>query len=70
MTTRLAGKRCLVYGGGSGIGLACAEAMMREGAAAFLSGRRESVICQAAIKLSSLGKAAFSAGDATSVSDV
>ena len=31
----LTGKKALVYGGGTGIGLACAEAMAREGAAIF-----------------------------------
>ena len=44
MSNRLAGKKALIYGGGTGIGLACAEAMAREGAAVFISGRREGVL--------------------------
>jgi NAD(P)-dependent dehydrogenase (short-subunit alcohol dehydrogenase family) len=67
---RLAGKRALIYGGGSGIGFACAEAMAREGAAVFLSGRREHVVREAAEKLKAIGKAGFTAGDATVAEDV
>jgi NAD(P)-dependent dehydrogenase (short-subunit alcohol dehydrogenase family) len=66
----LAGKRALVYGGGTGIGLACAEAMARDGAAIFLSGRREGVLREAAQQLAAIGKAGFAAGDATVVADV
>ena len=67
---RLAGKKALIYGGGTGIGFACAEAMIREGAAVFISGRRESVLREAHEKLNALGKASFAAGDATSPEDV
>ncbi|MFO0992199.1 MAG: SDR family oxidoreductase [Hyphomicrobiales bacterium] len=67
---RLENKRVIVYGGGTGIGLACAEAMAREGAALFISGRRESVLCEAAEGLRKLGKVGHAAGDATSVDDV
>ncbi len=70
MTGRLEGKRALVYGGGTGIGLACAEAMAREGAATFISSRRAEVLREATAKLSTLGKAGFEAGDATSAEDV
>jgi NAD(P)-dependent dehydrogenase (short-subunit alcohol dehydrogenase family) len=67
---RLGGKRALVYGGGTGIGLACAEAMAREGAKVFISSRREGVLKEAAEQLSKLGQAGFEAGDATSVEDI
>jgi NAD(P)-dependent dehydrogenase (short-subunit alcohol dehydrogenase family) len=67
---RLTGKKALVYGGGTGIGLACAEAMVREGAAVFLSGRREGVLRDAAQQLNTQGKAGFAAGDATIAADV
>jgi NAD(P)-dependent dehydrogenase (short-subunit alcohol dehydrogenase family) len=68
--TRLAGKRALIYGGGTGIGLACAEAMAREGAAVFISGRREQVLRDAVQELKRHGKADFAAGDATVAADV
>jgi NAD(P)-dependent dehydrogenase (short-subunit alcohol dehydrogenase family) len=67
---RLAGKSALIYGGGTGIGLACAESMAREGAAVFLSGRRENVLREACEKLKAVGKAGFAAGDATVPEDV
>src|SRR5262245_11282650 len=67
---RLAGKKALVYGGGTGIGLACAEAMAREGATVFISGRREGVIRDAVEGLKAHGKAGFAAGDATVAADV
>ncbi len=66
----LAGKRALIYGGGTGLGLACAEALAREGAAVFISGRRETVLQAACAKLRALGSAAYEAGDATVVADV
>ena len=67
---RLQGKRALIYGGGTGIGFACAEAMIREGAAVFLSSRRESVLQEAHGKLERLGKVGYAPGDATMVEDV
>jgi NAD(P)-dependent dehydrogenase (short-subunit alcohol dehydrogenase family) len=71
MAARLNGKRALVYGGGTGIGFACAEAMAEEGAAVFLSGRRREKLAEAAAKLSGRGfKAGLAAGDATKVEDV
>jgi NAD(P)-dependent dehydrogenase (short-subunit alcohol dehydrogenase family) len=70
MADRLKGKRVLIYGGGTGIGLGCAEAMMREGAQLFLSGRRAAVLEKAVTRLSSLGRVGAHAGDATSVEDV
>jgi NAD(P)-dependent dehydrogenase (short-subunit alcohol dehydrogenase family) len=70
MAQRLNGKRVLIYGGGTGIGLGCAHAMMQEGACMFISGRRRPVLDKAAAKLSALGPIATEAGDATSVQDV
>jgi NAD(P)-dependent dehydrogenase (short-subunit alcohol dehydrogenase family) len=67
---RLKNKKALVYGGGSGIGLACAEAMVREGASVFISSRREKVLSEAVKSLGVLGRAGYEAGDATSVDDV
>lgn len=70
MAGRLAGKKALIYGGGTGIGFACAEAMLREGAAVFLSGRREAVLRDAAEHLAAHGAVHFAAGDATVTADV
>ena len=70
MTDRLKGKRCLIYGGGTGIGLACAEAFARQGGAVFISGRREAILKTASAQLATLAKAGYTAGDATSVVDV
>jgi NAD(P)-dependent dehydrogenase (short-subunit alcohol dehydrogenase family) len=70
MTGRLQGKRALVYGGGTGLGYACAESMAREGAVVYLSGRREARLEDAAAKLSRISRAGFAAGDATSEPDV
>ena len=70
MSGRLAGKKALIYGGGTGIGLACADAMAREGAAVFLSSRREGVLREAVQGLKTHGKAGFTAGDATIAADV
>jgi NAD(P)-dependent dehydrogenase (short-subunit alcohol dehydrogenase family) len=70
LSGRLAGKKALVYGGGTGIGLACAEAMVREGAAVFLSGRRDGVLREAVEGLKVHGKAGFCPGDATVADDV
>lgn len=70
MAGRLAGKRALIYGGGTGIGFAIAEAMVKEGAAIFLSGRRKAVLDEAVAGLAKFGRADCEAGDATSVADV
>ena len=40
MTGQVEGKRALIYGGGTGLGLACAEAMLDAGASIFITGRR------------------------------
>lgn len=70
MGDRVKGKKCLIYGGGSGIGLACAEALAKEGAAIFIAGRREAVLQAAEVHLAKIGTVAHVAGDATSVGDV
>jgi meso-butanediol dehydrogenase/(S,S)-butanediol dehydrogenase/diacetyl reductase len=70
MGDRLRGKRILIYGGGTGIGYGCAEAMAREGAGVFLSGRREDRLSEAAGKLAALGPSGYAAGDATGEADV
>lgn len=70
MADRLKGKRALVYGGGTGIGYACAEAFVREGAAVFISSRREGRLTEAVARLSQAGKAGYAAGDATLPADV
>jgi NAD(P)-dependent dehydrogenase (short-subunit alcohol dehydrogenase family) len=70
LSDRLAGKKALIYGGGTGIGLACAGAMAREGAAVFISGRREGVLREAVEGLKPHGKAGFAPGDATIAADV
>ena len=70
MADRVKGKKCLIYGGGSGIGLACAEALIADGAAVFITGRREVVLSSATTRLELLGKAGYVAGDATAVDDV
>ena len=62
---RLSGKRALIVGGGTGLGFACAEAMLREGAVVFLSGRRRAVLDIALERLASLGPAHAKASDAT-----
>jgi NAD(P)-dependent dehydrogenase (short-subunit alcohol dehydrogenase family) len=70
MSGRLVGKRALVYGGGTGIGFACAQAMLREGAAVFISSRREAVLRKAVAQLSPDGRAGYATGDATVATDV
>lgn len=70
MSGRLRDKKALIYGGGTGIGLAIAEAMAREGAGIFISGRRKNVLDAAVAKLARLGRAGSAAGDATNVEDV
>jgi NAD(P)-dependent dehydrogenase (short-subunit alcohol dehydrogenase family) len=50
-TAALAGKAALVTGGGSGIGLACARALLRDGASVTIMGRTESRLAEAVATL-------------------
>ncbi len=70
MRNGLRGKRALIYGGGTGIGFGIAQALAGEGAAIFLSSRRENVLREATEKLSGLSPAGYEPGDATSVHEV
>ena len=70
MSDRLTGKRILIYGGATGIGFGCAEAMARKGARLFISSRREHRLREAVAKLEAHGPASFAAGDATEEGDV
>jgi NAD(P)-dependent dehydrogenase (short-subunit alcohol dehydrogenase family) len=70
MSGRVAGKKALLFGGGTGIGLACAQALAKEGAAVFISSRRETVLKEAASGLGNFGRAGYAVGDATSAADV
>jgi len=65
---RLSGKRVLIFGGATGLGYACAEAVLHQGAEVFLSGRREDKLQKAASDLGRPG--ACAAGDATNEADV
>jgi gluconate 5-dehydrogenase len=55
----LDGRTALVTGGGSGIGLAMAEALGRQGARLIITGRRDSVLRKAAASLAGIGIAAL-----------
>jgi len=70
MERRLEGKKALVYGGGTGIGFAIAQALAQEGASVFLSGRRKNVLDEAVAQLSNFGKAGSAPGDASRKEDV
>ena len=48
---RLEGKVGFVTGGGTGLGLACAKALVAEGARVVLAGRRQEVLEAAAAEL-------------------
>jgi uncharacterized oxidoreductase len=51
----LAGKRVLITGGSSGIGLATAHALIAKGAAVFITGRRPDVLAAAVEELRQKG---------------
>ena len=64
MSSSLSGHNALVTGGGSGIGLACAKAFARDGAAVTLMGRNVEKLERAAAEISaSGGRVQISAGD-------
>ncbi len=68
-SVRLAGLTALVYGCGSGLGLACAKAMLDEGAQVVLSGRSADRLRQAAEGLGAGQQVAVAVGDATREED-
>jgi len=63
MSGRFAGRAAFVSGGGTGIGLACARALVAGGARVLLAGRREDVLARAAAELGP--QAAFARCDVT-----
>jgi NAD(P)-dependent dehydrogenase (short-subunit alcohol dehydrogenase family) len=70
----LAGRSALVTGGGSGIGLACAEALLADGCSVTLMGRSQDRLEGATAKLRDLAPAgaevAWSSGDVSVEADV
>lgn len=70
MALRLAGKRTLIYGGGTGLGFACAEAMLTAGASVFITGRRHEKLEEARRRLGQPGSLGLKSGDFTCEADV
>jgi NAD(P)-dependent dehydrogenase (short-subunit alcohol dehydrogenase family) len=70
MARRLDGRRALIYGGGTGLGLACAEALLEAGASVFVSGRRTERLESARERLTRTGRIGAAAGDFTRDTDV
>ena len=70
MTAAMAGKRALVYGGGTGLGHACARAMLESGARVFITGRRREKLEETARDLGGRGSIGFLEGDFTKESNV
>jgi NAD(P)-dependent dehydrogenase (short-subunit alcohol dehydrogenase family) len=70
MSRALIGKRGLIYGGGTGLGFACAEAMLSSGAAVFITGRRRKKLEEAKTRLGSPSSLGLAAGDFTREGDV
>jgi NAD(P)-dependent dehydrogenase (short-subunit alcohol dehydrogenase family) len=68
MTTTQGGRRSLIIGGGTGIGLACARALSAEDGRVFLSGRREAPLAEAAAFAPA--RIAYATGDATDEQDM
>jgi NAD(P)-dependent dehydrogenase (short-subunit alcohol dehydrogenase family) len=69
MTNKLHGKRALIYGGGTGLGLACAEAMLASGASVFITGRRVEKLQETHSRLGA-DRVGLAAGDFTRETDV
>jgi NAD(P)-dependent dehydrogenase (short-subunit alcohol dehydrogenase family) len=69
MTSKLHGKRALIYGGGTGLGLACAEAVVAAGAKVFLTGRRIEKLQEARSRLAH-DRVGVASGDFTQESAV
>jgi NAD(P)-dependent dehydrogenase (short-subunit alcohol dehydrogenase family) len=70
MTGRVEGKRALIYGGGTGLGLACAEALLEAGASVFITGRRPDKLASAQETMARWGRIGAAAGDFTNEADV
>ena len=71
MSATLSGHNALITGGGSGIGLACAIAFARDGAAVTLMGRNRDKLQSAAESIRANGGAAeIAAGDVGNEADV
>jgi NAD(P)-dependent dehydrogenase (short-subunit alcohol dehydrogenase family) len=69
MTGRLEGKRALIYRGGTGLGFACASAMIEAGARVFITGRRVEKLEFARDRLGA-SRVGLAASDFTRESDV
>ncbi len=67
MGDRVAGIRTLIYGGGSGLGFACADCLATEGAKVFITSRDADRLATAAARLPDCG---WAQGDATNEADV
>jgi NAD(P)-dependent dehydrogenase (short-subunit alcohol dehydrogenase family) len=65
MAGRLAGKRCLIVGGTSGIGLSAARHFLREGARVVVVGREQSEADEVGFELAGLGDWFALGADAT-----
>src|SRR3990170_7238875 len=70
MTDALQGKCVLIYGGGTGLGFGCAEAMLAAGASVFITGRRQGKLEEAQSRLGSPDRLGFAVGDFTCEVDV
>jgi NADP-dependent 3-hydroxy acid dehydrogenase YdfG len=68
--SRLSGKTALVTGGGSGIGLAVARALLQEGARVVISGRHEDKLARAARELQAGDRISYHAADVGEVEQV
>jgi NAD(P)-dependent dehydrogenase (short-subunit alcohol dehydrogenase family) len=68
MSAAKSGRRSLIIGGGTGIGLACARALCADGGRVFISGRREAPLSEAAAFAPA--QIAYAIGDATDEQDM
>ena len=70
MSAPLAGQHAIITGGGSGIGLACARAFLRDGATVTIMGRSAERLESAAASLAAEGRVHTVTGDVASEADV
>jgi NAD(P)-dependent dehydrogenase (short-subunit alcohol dehydrogenase family) len=66
----LSGRRVLISGGSSGIGLAAAQRFLEEGSAVFIAGLEPDEVSQAVAALQQYGKVTGLAGDVSQEADV